>query len=100
MGDLAVQLAVAVVDVLQQLLQVHNVKNMNKQPLLWLEVKYLLVFLELFLKLLEGWSTIAGGGLRGRALLDVSAKVQEVLLARLGKIVKGPHFAKTLPLVG
>ena len=100
MGDLAVQLAVAVVDVLQQLLQVHNVKNMNKQPLLWLEVKYLLVFLEFLLKFLEGWSTIAGGGLRGRALLDVSAQVQEVLLARLGAIVKWLRFAKTLPLVG
>ena len=99
MGDLAVQLAVAVVDVLQQLLQVHNVKNMNKQPL-WLEVKYLLVFLQFLLKLLEGWSTIAGGGLRGRALLDVSAQVQEVLLARLGAIVKWLRFAKTLPLVG
>ena len=92
MGDLAVQLAVAVVDVLEQLLQVHNVKNMNKQPLLWLEVKYLLVFLQLLLKFLEGWSTIAGGGFRGRALLDVSAQVEEVLLARLGAIVTKSAF--------
>ena len=99
MGDLVVQLAVAVVDVLQQLLQVHNVKTMNKQPL-WLEVKYLLVFFQLLLKLLEGWSTIAGGRLRGWALLDVSAKVQEVLLASLEAIVKWPRFTKTLPLVG
>ena len=91
MGDLVVQLAVAVVDVLQQLLQVHNVKNMNKQPL-WLEVKYLLVFFQLLLKLLEGWSTIARGGLGGRALLDVSAKVEEVLLARLRAIVKKSAF--------
>ena len=88
MRDLAVQLAVAVVDVLQQLLQVQTVKTMNKQPLWWLEVKYLLVLFQLLLKFLEGWSTIAGGGLRGWALLDVSAKVEEVLLARLGAIVK------------
>ena len=97
MGDLAVQLAVAVVDVLQQLLQV---KNEQTTIALWLEVKYLLVFLQLLFKLLEGWSTIAGGGLRGRALLDVSAQVEEVLLARLEAIVKWLHFAKTLPLVG
>ena len=91
MGDLVVQLVVAVVDVLQQLLQVQNVKNMNKQPL-WLEVKYLLVFFQLLLKLLEGWSTIARGGLGGRALLDVSAQVEEVLFARLRANVKKSAF--------
>ena len=57
-----------------------------------------LVSLQFLLELLECRSTVASGILADGTFLDVPGQVQEVLLARLGAIVK--CFAKTLPLVG